>query len=106
MSDHIFDKAREFTDTENLALEAWLIADGVGRYALAFQLLDTGLMFEHYRSLLAADPAEFTEKERAQLDTLRTAFQASLDVFNADKKVQLAKRYRALVERLRRRLST
>ena len=45
MSDPLFDKAREFTDTENLALEAWIIADGVGRYALAFQLLDTGLMF-------------------------------------------------------------
>lgn len=55
--------AREFTDIEDLTLDLWLQLENAGLDARAASLLDAGLMFEHYTSLLDNDPGKRSVQE-------------------------------------------
>lgn len=65
--DPILDKAIDFTKTEDICLAVWLEAVLVGEFALARDILQKGLLAEHYRSLL---PNELKEATPDQLETL------------------------------------
>lgn len=49
--------AREFTNIENLTLDLWLDLENNGLDERAEKVLDAGLMFEHFTSLLDSDTA-------------------------------------------------
>lgn len=55
--------AREFTNHELLTLRLWFDLDSAGLDDLAEELLDAGLMLEHYTSLLENDPSKRTSEE-------------------------------------------
>lgn len=64
--------AREFTDIENVTLRIWFDLDQAGLEREAAEVLDTGLMFEHFTSLLPSDPSmrtpeQMTTQRRLQL---------------------------------------
>jgi len=63
--------AREFTDIEDITLDVWLDLENIGEDKLAADLLDAGLMFEHYTSLLASNPADRTPTQLSTQDQLR-----------------------------------
>jgi hypothetical protein len=76
---HLFAKAREFTDTEDQTLNAWLVAENAGLEENAEAVLDSGLMVEHFRSLLDADPAKITNEQNTQLRELQRQFEKDLN---------------------------
>lgn len=76
--------AREFTDLENTTLDAWLQAENANLDERARQLLDAGLMAEHFTSLLDNDPSKRTLAEVATLDQLRFKLQDQLRLLQDD----------------------
>jgi len=78
MDDLLLKKAEAFTDIETVCLEAWLTADQSGQPKKAHEILRTGLLAEHYKSLLDADPAKVTSDQSAQLTTLLDEFTRAL----------------------------
>ena len=76
--------AREFTDIENVTLRVWFDLDHAGLEREAAEVLDAGLMFEHFTSLLPSDPSlrtaeQMTTQRRLQLlldDSIRRAREA------------------------------
>lgn len=107
MSDPKLGKAKDFTSEtspkggEVRTLEVWLIialsaarlignetAQAIVRAinknpvgSLAGRSLETGLLAEHYRSLLPDDLADATDEERETLDALRARFEAVVQEF-------------------------
>lgn len=67
-------KAAEFTVTEVVTMQLWLEGVLRGQLNLADELIRDGLDFEHYRSLIPADEAEWSEFEKGRHETLRAAF--------------------------------
>lgn len=78
MTDLLLSKARDFTDIEDKCLDAWLTAENLQLDQLAADILDAGLMTEHYRSLLDADPEKITPDQSTQLLQLHAAFETQL----------------------------
>ena len=76
--DLILRKAEEFNRTEVIALEGWLVAAQAGEPAKARAILRTGLLAEHYRSLLSEDPAEIPVEQSDQLIELLREFDRAL----------------------------
>lgn len=76
--DLILLKAEDFTRTEVVCLEAWLSAAQAGEAEKAHQILRTGLLAEHYRSLLSEDPGQITVAQSAQLKELLDEFNRAL----------------------------
>ena len=72
-------KAVDFTNIEIRDLIVWLLLVLGGDDEHAGRVLATGLLYEHYRSLLADDPADFTAEEAAILGKLAQAFEDSLN---------------------------
>lgn len=65
----------EFTDVENVCLKKWLeLALGIFHPHLAVQVLATGLMLEHYTSLLPSDPTKRTPAQSEQQQKLLADF--------------------------------
>lgn len=62
--------AREFTDIEDLTLDLWLQLELANLDDNARRLLDAGLMFEHYTSLLDNDPGKRSLQELQQQQQL------------------------------------
>jgi hypothetical protein len=58
--DLLLSKVQEFTSIEDVTLEAWIQAAEAGDAALSHDILNGGLLAEHYRSLLDADPSAWT----------------------------------------------
>lgn len=110
MSDVLLDKAVDFTTGksprggETGLLQIWLamalyrfgliglavaqgvvqaVTDGRGLDADAGRELATGLLVEHYRSVLAADPDEFEPAQSVTLVAQRAAFDAEVAAFLA-----------------------
>ena len=71
MADLKLEHAREFTDIENTTLDAWLQAENAGLDDNARRVLDAGLMFEHYTSLLDNDPDKRLQHEVIQQNQLK-----------------------------------
>jgi len=71
--------AREFTNHEDKTLDAWLVAENAGLDEIAAEILDTGLMLEHYTSLLDNDPDKRSNAQKEQLLRLHEAFETALD---------------------------
>jgi len=67
--------AREFTDIENPTLDLWLTLELAGLDDNARTLLDAGLLFEHYTSLLPSELAQRTPAQLAQQAALSFRFQ-------------------------------
>ncbi len=63
--------AREFTDIENTTLDAWLQAENANLDIRAAELLDAGLMAEHFTSLLDNDATKRTPDQLVMLSQLR-----------------------------------
>lgn len=78
--DLILRKAEDFTKTEVVTLEAWLSAALAGDFEKAHVILRTGLLAEHYRSLLSEDPGQITEAQAAKLDELLREFDRALQL--------------------------
>ncbi len=76
--DLILDKAEEFTRTEVVCLTAWLVAAEGGDLESARLILRTGLLAEHYRSLLSEDPAQITVGQSITLKGLLDEFNRAL----------------------------
>lgn len=72
-------KAVEFTNIEIRDLIVWLLLVLGGDDEHAGRVLATGLLYEHYRSLLPNDPGEFTAEQSAILGKLAQAFEDSLN---------------------------
>jgi hypothetical protein len=67
--------ALEFTDVENVCLKKWLeLALGIFHPHLAVEVLASGLMLEHYTSLLPSDPIQRTPEQTAQQQKLLADF--------------------------------
>lgn len=63
--------AREFTDIEVPTLTVWNQLQDAGEEQLARELLDAGLMAEHYSSLLAPLVKDRTDAQTRELTALR-----------------------------------
>ena len=73
--DPLLQKAREFTNDEVPTLEAWLEARLAGDKVSANRILQTGILSEHYRSLLTMmgeESVPITVQQLSTLDALRT----------------------------------
>lgn len=72
--------AQEFTDIERQTLRVWFDLDAAGEEALADAVLNAGLQFEHYTSLLEDDADKRTPAQLAkqQLLAFRLSEQLSL----------------------------
>ncbi len=81
--DLILRKAEQFTDTEVVCLEAWLRAAEDGNAEKARAVLRTGLLAEHYKSLLSEDPAQITEAQAGRLQHLLEEFDRALRIVGA-----------------------
>lgn len=67
--------ALEFTDVENVCLKKWLqLVLGLLHPTLAVQVLASGLMLEHYTSLLPSDPAKRSDAQVKQQLALLSSF--------------------------------
>jgi hypothetical protein len=98
MADLKLEHAREFTDIENLTLDLWLTLEDAGLDERARSLLDAGLMFEHYTSLLASDPAQRSQAEVVQ--QARLGFKLSDEVRLANEELRAwRQRHEEKVER-------
>jgi hypothetical protein len=75
--------AREFTNHELLTLRTWFDLDLAGNDVLAQQLLDAGLMLEHYTSLLDNEVGKRTIDELQNQQQLTFAFLQVLNEANA-----------------------
>lgn len=75
MADLKLEHAREFTDIENPTLDLWLTLELAGLDDNARAVLDAGLMYEHYTSLLDSDPDKRAQHELVQQQTLAFRFQ-------------------------------
>ena len=73
-------KAEEFTRTEVVCLEQWLRAAEAGQGGNARAILRTGLLAEHYRSLLHEDPGQITEAQSSKLKELLDEFNRALQL--------------------------
>ena len=83
MADQILEKAEEFTTTEVLCLERWLTDALRGDSDVARKILRTGLLAEHYRSLLSEDPTQITEAQSQTLRELQLEFERALQLIGA-----------------------
>jgi len=77
--DFLLEKAREFTLIEDATLDGWLRAFNAQNFRLAARIVNSGLLAEHYRSLLDADPANITPQQSSTYSDLKQTFQATLD---------------------------
>jgi hypothetical protein len=75
MADIKLEHAREFTDIENLTLDLWLQLENANLDDNARKVLDAGLMFEHYTSLLDSDANKRTQAEIQQQNQLNFKLQ-------------------------------
>jgi len=66
--------AREFTDIEDSVLDVWLALENAGLDEHARRVLDSGLIWEHFSSLLDNDPNKRTQEEVVQAASLATKF--------------------------------
>lgn len=73
-------KAEAFTQTEVVCLEAWLRAAQEGSADKARAILRTGLLAEHYLSLLKEVPGERTAEQSERLDHLQREFGRALEL--------------------------
>jgi hypothetical protein len=64
------DHAQSFTVREIRTLGTWFTAAQAGDIGTAGRILSTGLLAEHYESLLADDPAARTQEENTILAEL------------------------------------
>lgn len=92
--------AREFTNHELLTLRVWFDLDQAGNDRLAQELLDAGLMLEHYTSLLDNDPAKRTTAEVIAQNQLAFTFSQRLQEANEFFRTQ--RQQTTIVESLRR----
>ncbi len=70
----LVEKARDFTNIEDVTLDVWLRAENAGLDDLAAAVLDAGLMKEHYRSLLDADSSKWTPSQHSNYVVLTSNF--------------------------------
>ncbi len=80
MEDMKLTHAREFTDIEDSVLDIWLELENAGLESEARAVLDTGLMWEHYTSLLDNDPDKRAMHEIVNAAALATKFNAAVAV--------------------------
>jgi hypothetical protein len=78
-----FSKALDFTRTESLCMQVWLEAVQVGELAHAQKILNTGLLAEHYRSLLPDLLSDAGRGELATLSALNADFAGAVQEFRA-----------------------
>ncbi len=76
--DLVLVKAEAFTDIEVVCLESWEAAVNAGHPDKAHEILRTGLLAEHYRSLLSEEPELITDAQSAQLRFLLEQFNRAL----------------------------
>jgi hypothetical protein len=74
------DHAREFTNIENTTLDVWLQLENANLDAEARAVLDAGLMWEHYTSLLDNDADKRALHEITQAANLATVFNAAVAI--------------------------
>lgn len=84
MADIKLEHAREFTDIENLTLDLWLQLENANLDDRARLVLDAGLMFEHYTSLLDNDPAKRSQAEIVQQSRLAFLLSDQVRLAQAD----------------------
>lgn len=80
--DPLLEKAREFTNDEVTCLTAWIKAYTAGDPVQAEKILQTGLLPEHYRSLLTEfgeQAVPVTDAQIGTLTVLRDAAKAARD---------------------------
>lgn len=85
MSDLVLGKAEEFTRIEVVCLEAWLAAAQRGELQKAHNVLRTGLLAEHYRSLLHEDPQQWTSGQGTTYLDLLEQFDRALREIGDDR---------------------
>lgn len=97
--------AREFTDIERTTLRVWFDVDLAGDDRLADEILDAGLQYEHYTSLLADDFDARTTGQIAKQAQLAAKLVDALDrarEFLAGKGHDRADRAGSLADEMRR----
>ena len=77
-------KVKKFTDTESVAMKEWLRAVLTGRLVIAEKLYDTGVLLEHWQSVLDPDPDKHSDEEKAEEARLQRDFDAALKEFRGD----------------------
>lgn len=77
----LLEKAVDFTNIEDVCLAVWLEAVLRNQFVVARAILRSGLLAEHYRSLLPNDLADATEDQRETLERLHARFRADLADF-------------------------
>jgi len=81
--DQLLDKVKIFTDTEDVCLAVWLEAVLRGRFAVAREILRTGLLLEHWQSLIPEDRENADEDYFVAERKFEELFKRALDKFNA-----------------------
>lgn len=94
----LLQKVKNFTDTEETGLEAWLVAAEVFHYKLSRRVLRSSLDLEHYQSVLHYDPALWTDEQRESLNVFLAAFEKDMNEFLADPLIQLRLKARDLAD--------
>jgi len=74
----LLDKAQSFTGREITTLQEWLIAANANLLGTASRILSTGLLAEHFESLLPEDPTARTQAMTDALAVLRTDADAAV----------------------------
>ena len=82
-ADALKQRVIQFTDIEDTFLDIWLQLENAGKDELAAKVINAGLLFEHYLSQLADDPANRTAAQAAQLESFRMDAQTALDAGRA-----------------------
>jgi hypothetical protein len=77
-SDPLLVKARGFTEVEIPCLAEWLREVLAGNLAKADAILRTGLLLEHYESLLSENASQITPEQRAVRALLQSQFNDAL----------------------------
>ncbi len=74
MADFQLSHAKEFTAIEDVTLAVWDALLKLGYYRMAARLLNAGLLYEHYTSLLPSNPAERSDQQNSQQERLAEKF--------------------------------